>query len=269
MHASAGDLYVCGGAVEVFIIEAAKLAAVERVGEIAAKALDIKLIRACADLLVRGECNMDFAVGKVVFDDIFRSLHNLGYTGLVVCAEQGGAVGDDKCFTLEFLENREIFNIGDNAELFVEDNVFAVVIFNDAGFDVCAGDFFCGIHVRDEADDILLFAVCGNGAVNITPLVHVCVFDAHGDHFIGKVLCEQLLLHSGGHGGAGGIGLGVVAYVIQKFFFNGHFQSLLKFLCSYAGHRCAKFILIVHLSKLYCKRGNKKALFSLVRAKMI
>ena len=80
---------------------------------------------------------------------------------------------------------------------------------------------------------------------------------------IGKVLCKQLLLHSGGHGGAGGIGLGVVAYVIQKFFFNGHFQSLLKFLCSYAGHRCAKFILIVHLSKLYCKRGNKKALFSL------
>ena len=206
---------------------------------------------------------MDFAVGEVVFDDVFRSLHDLGYACLVVCAEQGGTVGDDKCFTLEFFENREIFNVGDDAELFVEDNVFAVVIFNNAGFDVCAGDFFCGIHVRDEADDVLLFAVCGNGAVNITPLVHVCVFDAHGDHFIGKVLCEQLLLHGGGHSGAGRIGLGVVAYVIQKFFFNGHFQSLLKFLCSYAGHRCAKFIFIVHLSKLYCKRGNKKALFSL------
>ena len=62
MHASAGDLYVCGGAVEIFIIEAAKLAAVKRVGEIAAKALDIELIRACADLLVRGECDMNFTV---------------------------------------------------------------------------------------------------------------------------------------------------------------------------------------------------------------
>lgn len=30
-----------------------------------------------------------------------------------------------------------------------------------------------------------------------------------------------------------------------------------------------KIIFIVHLSELYCKRGNKKALFSLVRAKMI
>ena len=262
MHASAGNLHIGGGAVEVFIIEAAKLAAVERVGEIAAEALDVELIRACADFLVRGKCDMDFAVGEVVFDDVFRSLHDLGYACLVVCAEQGGTVGNDKRLTLEFFENREIFNIGDDAELFVEDNVFAVVIFNDAGFDVCAGDFFCGIHVCDEADDVLLFTVCGNGAVNITPLVHVCVFNAHGDHFIGKVLCEQLLLHGGRHGGAGRIGLGVVAYVIQKFFFNGHFQSLLKFLCSYAGHRCAKFIFIVHLSKLYCKRGNKKALFS-------
>ena len=56
---------------------------------------------------------------------------------------------------------------------------------------------------------------------------------------------------------------------VNEPFFNGHFQSLLKFLCSYAGHRCAKFIFIVHLSELYCKTENKKALFSLVRAKMI
>ena len=67
MHASAGDLHFGGGAVEVFIIEAAKLAAVERVGEIAAEALDVELIRACADFLVRGKCDMDFAVGEIVF----------------------------------------------------------------------------------------------------------------------------------------------------------------------------------------------------------
>ena len=59
---------------------------------------------------------MDFAVGEVVFDDVFRSLHDLGYACLVVCAEQGGTVGNDKRFTLEFFENREIFNVGDDAE---------------------------------------------------------------------------------------------------------------------------------------------------------
>ena len=41
---------------------------------------------------------MNFAVGEVVFDDVFRSLHDLGYACLVVCAEQGGTVGNDKRF---------------------------------------------------------------------------------------------------------------------------------------------------------------------------
>ena len=70
--------------------------AVHRVGELGAELFQVDLVDAAADLLVRREQDLDRAVLDLrVLDQELRGIHDLGEAGLVVGAEQRGAVGGD------------------------------------------------------------------------------------------------------------------------------------------------------------------------------
>ncbi len=70
--------------------------AVHRVGEIGAELFQVDLVDAAADLLVRREQDFDRAVLDLgMVEQELRGVHDLGDAGLVVGAEQRGAVGRD------------------------------------------------------------------------------------------------------------------------------------------------------------------------------
>ena len=66
MHREAVDGHGGGSCVEVLILDAAHVTAINGVGEIRAKARDIKEGSALADLLVGGEGDAELAVGAAL-----------------------------------------------------------------------------------------------------------------------------------------------------------------------------------------------------------
>ncbi len=86
-----------GVGAEGLVLDLAEVRAVEGVGVVGAEGLDVEVLGAAADLLVGGEGDADRAVEElgVVLHPGHRG-HDLGDAGLVVGAEQGGAVGVDE-----------------------------------------------------------------------------------------------------------------------------------------------------------------------------
>ena len=98
-----------GGSVEVFVLELADFAAVHRVAEVGAEALDVEGVNAAADLLVTGEGDGDGAMLEFrVRDDILHGVHDLRDTGFVIGAEKGRSIGGDEGFSLEMKQFREL-----------------------------------------------------------------------------------------------------------------------------------------------------------------
>ena len=91
-YAAEGD--IAGGGVEVFILDLAQRAAVHGVAVVAGQLRHVQTIHAAADLLVGGEYHADLAVGAALQQ--LHGSHDLGDAGLVVGAQQGGAIGDDQ-----------------------------------------------------------------------------------------------------------------------------------------------------------------------------
>src|SRR5699024_1563226 len=108
----------------------------------------------------------------------FSGCENLGDAGFVVCAQKGGAVGDNQMLAPVAGQAGKIGFPHDNVLALVEQNVAAVVK-NGAGLNICAGGVGRRVHVGDQADDRLA-GIAGNGAVDIAVAVHVGVGDAHG-----------------------------------------------------------------------------------------
>ena len=87
-----------GGAVgrKRLVLDIAGGFAIHRVGEVGAELFQIDLVDAAADLLVGREQDLDRAVLDLrVLKQEMRRIHDLGEAGLVVGAEQRGAVGRD------------------------------------------------------------------------------------------------------------------------------------------------------------------------------
>ena len=137
MDVAALNLDLRARGVEVFILQFALHAAVDRVGEIGAEGLHVEEIHAAAHLLVGGEADADLAVFHLgVRHEVFRGGHNLRNAGLVVGAQQRRAVGVDQGVALEEGQLGEVRN--PHRQLAVQGDVAAVVLVDHAGFHLLA-----------------------------------------------------------------------------------------------------------------------------------
>ncbi len=212
MDAHAVHAHGCCRGVEVLILDLADGAAVGSVSEVCAKALDVKQICAAADLLVWRKADADGRVRRLIGHQLLNCGEDLRNTGLVVGAEQGSAVGDDKMLAHAALELGEVRRAHHNALFFIQHNV-AAKIFHDPRLDLSARAVGRGIHVCDQADHRAVFHP-GDRAIDVSIFIHMGVGNAHSQHFLHNGPAEQLLLVGGRAGGAFLVRLGVEGNVV-------------------------------------------------------
>ena len=223
VEAPDGDLG--GGGVEVLVLQLPQLAAVHGVGRGGAEALHVEVVGAAAHLLVGGDGHGDAAVGDLgVGGQILHGGEDLSHAGLVVGAQQGGAVGDDE--VLAHIPGQAGELRGPHGHGVGEGNVPALVV-DHTGLDVGAGGGGRGIHVGNEAQtgDPLTAYGGGEPAVDVAILVHFGTVEAHLGELLGQGGPQDLLLVRGRHSGGIFAGLGIIRDVPQKTLSDMHERS--------------------------------------------
>ena len=137
LNAMNGD--VCVSRVEGLGVYLAGGLAVKGVGEIGVEIAYIVILAAFADLLICSKANLDgavlyFRMGCKVFDHV----HDLCNAGLVIGAQQSGAVGNNKVLTYVVEHMLEYFGPHYNVLFLVEHDILAVIVFYYAGSNVGA-----------------------------------------------------------------------------------------------------------------------------------
>ena len=207
-----GDSGRCG--VEVLVLDAAHVAAIDGVGEVCAEARDVEERSALADLLIGGKGDAELAVGAALGDEGLGGGQDLRHTGLVVGTQQRGAVGGDEGLALQLLQEGEGGGLHDHAGA-GQGDIAAVVVLVEDGLDVLAGSVGGGVHVGDEAQRGLLLAALGGGdaAVDVAVLVHKGVLNADGFHLfhqqVGEVEFPRGRRMGAGLGVRGGVYFGI------------------------------------------------------------
>ena len=84
------------------------------------------------------KADAQLAVGAALADDGLHSGHDLSHTGLIVCTQQGGAVGGDESLALQLLQEGEGGGLHDHAGA-GQGDIAAVVVLVEDGLDVLAG----------------------------------------------------------------------------------------------------------------------------------
>ena len=210
-----------GGGVKVFVLVHAELTAVHGVAPIARKLPDVQPLRAAADLLVGRKHDAHFAVRRAGGDELFHRRHDLGHTGLIVCAEQRGAVRHEQHLPAHVLHGGELLFRENDAVAKLD--IFAGVQ-NLAGVHSLAARGGRGVHMRDkrECSGGLDALRGGERADGVAAGVHMHIFQPQREHFPdqtarqlqlpgrGRAFCA-VLIGRGGHGD-----------VFQKPFFAGH-----------------------------------------------
>ena len=124
---------------ESLVLDIAGGFAVHRIGEIGAELLQVGLVDAAADLFVGREQDLDGAVLDLrIVDQELRGIHDLGEAGLVVGAEQRGAVGGDDVVA-DLVVQRGMFGDADHLRgIGRQHDVAAAIIPDDLRLDVLA-----------------------------------------------------------------------------------------------------------------------------------
>ena len=237
MHREAVDGHGGGSCVEVLILDAAHVTAINGVGEIRAKARDIEEGSALADLLVGGEGDAELAVGTALGKEDLGGGQDLCHTGLVVCAQQGGAVGGDQGLTLEVGQEGEGGDLHHHAGG-GQGDIAAVIILVQDGGNTLAGSIGGGVHVGNQAQGRLVLTAGGGGdaAVDIAVLVYPGIFDAQSLHLFHQLAGQVKLPLCRGVSAALGVGGSVNADIIQQSLVCTHknapllvFDSMIRF----------------------------------------
>ena len=185
--------------IEILVFQLAERTAVHRVGVIRAEARDIEMVGAAPDLLVRRECDPDFAVRHAGGEDLFDGGHDFRDSRLVVRADQRRAVRDDELLSRVIREIRIIGYARHDVFLFVQDDIAAGII-DDPCLDVFVGRFGRGIHMRDKADGIHRpFRVGRKGSVYIAITVDARVRKSERVQLAAERLGELQLLFRARH----------------------------------------------------------------------
>ena len=109
-------------------------------------------------------------------DQKLRRVHDLGDAGLVVGAEQRGAVGGDDVVADLIGQRRIVGDADDLRRIARQHDVAAAIVLDDLRLDVLAGAVRRGVHVRAEADDRdLLVGVRRDRRVDVAVLVEMGV----------------------------------------------------------------------------------------------
>ncbi len=152
-----------------------------------------------------------------IVDQEMRGIHDLGKAGLVVGAQQRGAVrGDD--VAADLVLQRGMFGGADDLRgVAGQHDVAATVIPHDLGLDVLAAAIGRSVHVRAEADHRdLLVGIGRNGRVDVAVLVEMGVAQTHRVEFGGEQPAQIFLLFGRRAGRGGGVRLGVDHHIAQK-----------------------------------------------------
>ena len=151
--------------------------AVHRIGEVGAELFQIDLVDAAADLFVGREQDLDRAVLDLrIVDQEICGIHDLGEAGLVVGAEQRGAVGRDDVVA-DLVGQRGLLGGADHlCWIRRQHDIAATVIPHDLRLDVLARAIRRGVHVRAEADHRhLLVGIGRDRRIDVAVLVEMGV----------------------------------------------------------------------------------------------
>ena len=187
-----------GSSVEVLVFDLAELAAVHGVGLFCGKGFQIQKIRARADLLVRCKADRDGAMRNLrVRKQVRAGGNNLGDPGLVIRAEQRGAVGDDQILADIVAERREARG---GQDLSVCQHQILARVADDRGTDVFAADIGRCVHVCNEPDGGIVFVscACGQESVDVAVFVDAGVRNADLVQLFDKKFAEDALPLCGG-----------------------------------------------------------------------
>ena len=209
-----------GGAVgrEGFVLDIPGGFAVHRIGEVGAELFQVGLIDAAADFFVGREQDLDGAVPDIwILNQEPRCIHDLGEAGLVVGAQQRGAVGRDDVVA-DLVGERGMVGGADHlGGIGRQHDVAALVIFHELRLDVGAGAIRRRVHVRAETDHRHLSVGIGRDRrIDIAVLVEVGVCEPHRQQLRGQQAAEILLLLGRRAGRRGRIGLGVDYDIAQE-----------------------------------------------------
>lgn len=203
--------------VEGLVGEGVASVAVNGVGEVGAVLVQVPEFGAVADFLIGAEADHHFAVFELGMPDhVLHGGHNHGDARLVVGAEKGGAVGDDERVADVFFQVVESVGRHDDVFFGVENDVAAVVFFNQPGLDVFAGDFKSGVDVGAKSDGRRAGTVGRNGSAHIGVVRNGDVLDAHGAQFFAQQLCQIELTGRTGNAVRSFLRLRVDFYVAHK-----------------------------------------------------
>jgi hypothetical protein len=114
-----------------------------------------------------------------VFHQVLKGSHNLGNAGFVVGAQKGGPVGCNEGLSNIFAQLRKIFHPKVHILFLVQEDIFAVVILYDLGFDILAIHIGAGVHVCHEPDHrYVLIGIGWQGGHHIAVLIHMSIAQA-------------------------------------------------------------------------------------------
>ncbi len=140
-----------GVGAERFGIEHAARRRVDGIGAISIEFGDIEINRAAADFFVGGKADADVSVRNFgVIDEIGHGRHNGSHARLVVGAKERCPRSGDDIVPDLFGKLGVVGEFYDDIVAIGQDNIRALVVFVDNGFDVCAADFGRSIDMRNE-----------------------------------------------------------------------------------------------------------------------
>ena len=176
------------------------------------------MIDAVADFLIAGEADADRAVRHFrMRRQILRRFHDDGDAGLVVGAQQRGAVGCHQRFALHAGQFRVLGDAQDLGRVAGQNDVPAVVVAMDDGVDALAAGFRRGVEMSDPRDGGGRLAdIARQRGQDDAVLIGGGVANAHGPQFIDEQAAEFELAGRAGIGGRCFVGLGVDANVTAE-----------------------------------------------------
>ncbi len=183
---SYGDLGT--GRVEILVYDLSLGIAVYRVGKIRTECLQVKMIGAVSDFLIRCKGDADPAMRYVLLQNLLRRCEDLRDAGFVIRAEHRGAVCHNQRSALHIGKHRELPHFNRPAAA-AERYVTAVIILYDTRIHMCAAEIRHGIHMGNQSDCRCILAPGRRRyrAVHIAAVIDAGIFYAHRLHLIDEL----------------------------------------------------------------------------------